>query len=231
MVCASCNGTRWQVAGRVSWSLDLLDLLLNDATLDRVGCHKVEDLLHGLDRCILRTELAGGPRQVAAADDACEAHEILGPAVGAAKESSPGIWTREFKHPDLSKPTTVAYDTKASKGTIDWADGPAGPPKLWPGNPSPPPAPAPPAPAVCGAVHVDTGVGPDPGTKADLGSKPVSSVDECCALCAKTEKCAVWAWHAEQKGKPCHFHTTGSPMNHRVGCYSGVMKPSYAEGA
>ena len=158
-----------------------------------------------------------------------EWNKKLGPALGPAKSTSSGIWERSFKHPELSKPTTVHYDTNTNLGTIVWADGPAGPPKIWPGGPpasppAPPTPPAPPAPASCGAVRVDTGVGPDPHGPGDLGNKPASSVDECCAMCAKEKGCAIWAWHAEQKGKPCHFHAKGAPMHRVRGCYAGKMQ-------
>ena len=103
----------------------------------------------------------------------------LGPATGPAKELSPNNWVRTFKHPGLPKVTTVTYfeDHEAGRGTIDWADGPAGPPHVWPntGPPSPPPPaptpPAPPAPPSCGKVMAGyTANGDDP----DLGSKVVS---------------------------------------------------------
>jgi hypothetical protein len=43
------------------------------------------------------------------------------------------------------KPTVVTYETAGEGqgvGTIDWADGPAAPPYIWPGAPpAPPPTP------------------------------------------------------------------------------------------
>lgn len=79
----------------------------------------------------------------------------LGPASGPAKEVSPGRWSRSFQHPSLSKPTVVSYqeDGEHGRGTIEWADGPAGPPRVWPAGPPspvPPSPPGPPAPAGCG---------------------------------------------------------------------------------
>ena len=59
----------------------------------------------------------------------------LGPATGPAKETTAGKWARSFQHTDLAKPTDVTYDTATKIGAVDWADGPAGPPKIWPGNP------------------------------------------------------------------------------------------------
>eukprot|EP01052_Picozoa_sp_SAG31_P019017 SAG31_NODE_1370_length_8610_cov_2.897192_4_plen_136_part_00 len=134
------------------------------------------------------------------------------------------MWVRTFQHADLAKPTTVTYRTATKTGSIDWADGPAGPPKIWPGNPNPPapptpPAPpAPPAPASCGKVMVNTGV-----ANFDLGVHAATSIDECCSLCQKHGGCAVWAWHAELHGKPCHLHSKKGEINHHAGCYAGVL--------
>ncbi len=150
-------------------------------------------------------------------------HTLADLQQGPASETSPGVWTRTFQHAELVKPTTVTYYTANKTGTIEWADGPAGPPKIWPGNPdppAPPSPPAPPAPASCGTVLANTGV-----ANFDIVAPiEAASVDECCALCQNHTGCSIWAWHAEQPGNPCHLHSKKGEINHHRGCYAGVLK-------
>ena len=142
----------------------------------------------------------------------------LGPPLGAARQLGDGKWLRQFRHPQLGRPTNVTYDTTRSTGHIEWADGPAGPPHIWP---RPPPPPGPPAPPACGAVRVDTGV-----AEADLGHAEVAaSYEDCCALCEARAGCRVWAWHHEQ-GNACHFHTREGAMHPKPGCFAGVLNRS-----
>jgi len=144
-----------------------------------------------------------------------EYEKPLGTPLGLGVKDADGVWTREFAGGPGGK-TYVVYDSKAKTGSIAWNGEPHPPP------PPPPPPPVPPVPPQCGKVLQNMGQ-----ANAEISMKGTASAAACCAYCAGTTHCAIWAWHTKElkSGMPaCHVHTAAATRNPgAVGCFSGVM--------
>jgi len=186
-------------------------LTVIEASGNRAGCARpttdcLAAFLAAAENGTYLSCLAGAPT------DWPERHYPLGQPDGPAREAvaGSGVWERRF-----ASGTRVVWDNTKRRGNVTWGGGQPPPPS--PPPPSPPPPPPGPLPPVCGRLLANTGVG-----NFDLGQKRTGTAAACCAWCAATPACKIWAWHTEQNNE-CHLHTAKGEINKHQGCYAGVL--------